>query len=314
MPAVRRGYGPTLIQRRVAARARYLRQRADLSLEEAARKLEMTRSALGRVETAETRITIHVALSMLDVYDIRDAGFLDLVREATQPGWWRAFGIRDRGYIGMETDASRARVMAPLRIPDLLHIEAYARGLIRAAHPQFGPRLWDNHLEALRVRQQRLTNAENPLRVVAVVAESVLHQPMGDAEVRVAQLRHLATVSAWDTVELRVVPTQREITLGVPCGFTLLECPAIVEDGQDTAPKPEVALFVDLPTGPAPVHDTAEIEDARVLFDRACSAALPPDESAVLVQRLADLAECAESHHLLGVVPALSSVAVSGGA
>lgn len=308
MPAVRKRFGPTLAQRRVAARARYLRQRAELSLEEAAGRLEMTRSALGRVETTETRINIHLAMSMMDVYDIRDEDFLDLVRQAVQPGWWRVFGIRDRGYVGMETDASRACVVAPLRIPDLLHVEAYGRRVIRAAHPEATRRLWDNHWEALRVRQQRLIDPRHPLRVVAVVAESVVRQPLGTTEVRVAQLRHLATVNTGGTVQLRVVPNQWEITLGMPCGYTLLECPALAETGHDAPDDTDTALFVDYPTGAAPVHDAAEIEDARVMFERACAAALSPDESTALVDRLADLAEGVDPDQPLITPPALVGI------
>lgn len=286
MATLKKRYAPTLVRRQAARQARILREQADMSLEEAARKLESTRSTLSRLETAETRLSVHLAISMLDVYNIRDDGFLDLVREAAQPGWWLAYGIRDRGYIGMETDALRACVVAPVDIPDLLHIDAYARLVVRAALPDSSRRVWDNHLAALNVRQRRLTHPDRPLRLVAVMAESVLHRPLGGAQVRSAQLRHLAEVASRGTVELRVVPGERENTLRMPCGYTLLDCP----DLDDANGTDHPMLYVDFPTGPAPVDDRAETDDARALFERTRSLALSAEESLAFVRELAGYA------------------------
>src|SRR5215468_8355530 len=75
---------PTLRQLRLARRLRALRDRAGLSLEEAARRLDKTRSTLGRIEQGKTRADVHLVRSMMDVYDVRDDTLIDLAREAAK--------------------------------------------------------------------------------------------------------------------------------------------------------------------------------------------------------------------------------------
>lgn len=61
-----------------------MRQQAGLTLEEAAARLDKTRSGLHRRETGYTKTDVHLARSMMDLYNIPDATLLDEIRKAAR--------------------------------------------------------------------------------------------------------------------------------------------------------------------------------------------------------------------------------------
>ena len=65
-------------------RLRELRKRAGLSLDEAARKLDKSRSALNRIETGQGAADFHLVRSMMDLYHQYDEGLITLAREAAK--------------------------------------------------------------------------------------------------------------------------------------------------------------------------------------------------------------------------------------
>ena len=96
---------PTFRRRRLARRIRQLREASGLTQEAAAAGLDMSTSALSRKETGEVATSVHEVRSMMDLYDVYDPDLLDLARAAKQRGWWRAYGIEDRKYPDLETEA-----------------------------------------------------------------------------------------------------------------------------------------------------------------------------------------------------------------
>jgi transcriptional regulator with XRE-family HTH domain len=171
----------------LARRLRQLRENAGLTLEEAAPRLDKTRSALGRIENGQTRADVHLIRSMMDLYDQRDDGLLDLAREAAQRGWWRAYGIEDLGYVDVETEANAVLEFSGLNIPGLLQTEAYAR-----AQLQVGSRLsqtrFERDVEVRAIRQQRLTNDNHSLELTAIIDEAALSREVGGRRVMAEQL------------------------------------------------------------------------------------------------------------------------------
>ncbi|MDR7302084.1 Scr1 family TA system antitoxin-like transcriptional regulator [Haloactinomyces albus] len=123
---------PTFRRRQLARRVRCLREQAGLTQERAAAELDMSTSALSRKETGEATTSVHEARSMMDLYDVHDPGLLDLARTASRKGWWRAYGIEDRGYVDLETEACTVRDFQVTNIPGLLQTESYARALLKS--------------------------------------------------------------------------------------------------------------------------------------------------------------------------------------
>ncbi|MET0234724.1 MAG: helix-turn-helix transcriptional regulator, partial [Kibdelosporangium sp.] len=92
----------TFLRRKLGAKLRRQREQAKLTLAQAAPKLDRTKSALHRMETGETKVDVHIVRTMMDLYDCYDENLLDETREAGKPPWYRAFGVKDKGYVDVE--------------------------------------------------------------------------------------------------------------------------------------------------------------------------------------------------------------------
>lgn len=266
---------PTFRRRKLARRLRQMREKAGLTLEDAARRLDKTRSALGRVETAQSRADVHLIRSMMDIYDHYDPDLVDLAREANRPGWWKKYNIDDRGYIGMETEASTVREVTLVNIPGLLQTEAYMRATFLA-----GPlpkAQVENHVKARLFRQRRLVDEEFPLELIAILDEAALRKNVGGREVMRAQLRHLVKVADLASVTLQVLPDAAGSHSSPNGAYIILNFP----EGDPSL------LYVAYVTGSLHIEKPEEVAQATLLFDQLRSEALSPRESVALIERLA---------------------------
>jgi hypothetical protein len=81
---------------------RELREHAGLSLEVAAPALDWSSSKLSRIENGRQGVDVHGVRTMMDIYGVGGPQWdelLDLTRSASTKGWWRAFGLDDKGYV-----------------------------------------------------------------------------------------------------------------------------------------------------------------------------------------------------------------------
>jgi hypothetical protein len=271
-----------MIRRRVLARQlKLLREQSGLTLEEAAPKLDFSVSKLSRIENAQVVIDVHWVKSMLDVYDVGGARWhelTELAREAQQPGWWRAYGLGNNSYIAFETEASRVQIFTLGYVPGLMQTADYARALMRAVPVRRTEEELDNEVAARLYRQRRLTSVDDPLEVVAVIDESVLHRPVGGPEVLHGQLEQIIVFAELDTVTLSVLPTSVGAHAGLASSFTIV--------GFGDLGEPDMA-HVEHTIGALILDKDEEVARAKVAFERLLSDALGPAESLALVQRLA---------------------------
>lgn len=248
-----------------------------MTLEVAAKALDMNRFTLARLESGANKMDVHIARSMMDVYDCYDSELLDEVRKAIPPGWWTKYGIRDRGYIDMETEASQVREFSVINVPGLLQTEEYTRSLLAA-----GPAAWTdeqlaNHVRARQVRQRRLVDVDFPLHYQAVIDEAVLHRQVGGQAVMAAQCAHIVARAQLPTVDLRVVPFGAGAHVGMDGAFIMLGFP----EGEDH----DIA-YIAYPTGAAHIERVSEVAEARMMFAHLRSQALPPEQSMLLIERV----------------------------
>lgn len=254
-----------------------MREDAGLSVEDAAIALDKHRNSLYRLEAGETKLDVHLARSMMDVYDHYDPTLLDQVREALRPGWWTDFGLRDMGYVDVETAASVVSELALVRIPGLLQTESYARAVLATGSLKRTKAELATQVEVRMIRQRRLTSEQDPLRLVALVDESALRQRIGGGEVMREQLDHLAMVAELDTVEFRVLPVDLGGHAGQRGAFTLLDFP----DREDPS-----LLYVSYATGALHIEDHEQVGRAKLLFNHLLERALGPEDSIALVERV----------------------------
>jgi hypothetical protein len=268
---------PTFQRRKLGAKLRRLREQAGHTLDEAAPMLDKTRSALQRVESGETKADVHLVRSMMDVYDCYDPGLLDEVREAVKPPWFRAFGLKNLGYVDVETEAARVCEFSVIVVPGLLQTRDYMRELFELG-PQQTQREVNNAVAVRSIRQRRLTDDDRPLHLRAVVDEAALYRRIGGPKVMREQLKYLVSMTSLPTVELQVIPLSVGTHHALDGAFILLDFP----DPED----PEL-LYVEYPTGSVHIEDLRKVREAKLVFDQLVTDALSPDDSAALIERVA---------------------------
>lgn len=271
---------PPFRRRRLGKRLRTLRERAGLSLDDAARKLEKSRTSLFRIETGENKADVHLIRSIMDIYDIYDPELLDRARDALKPSRFAAFGVADMGYVDVESDASRVCDYPSLNLPGLLQTEAYMRAMFERARRRRTTKQLENDVAVRLIRQQRLTNADSPLELVAIVDEAALRREVGGQPVMHAQLLHLVEMAGLPTVTLQVLPLKEGAHSAMDGAFTLLAFPEPDE--------PEL-LYHEYVTGALQIEDQREVREAKLVFDQLRSEALNPADSVALIEQLAIL-------------------------
>lgn len=236
----------------------------------------MSRSSLFRVESGETRASVHLARSMMDLYDRFDEGLLDAVRAAHRPSWFTAYGVQDLGYTDAETEADRVWDYPGMLLPGLLHTEAYVRALFAHVRRRRTAEQEDNDVAVRQIRQQRLTGGDHPLELVTLIDEAALTREIGGPEVLRDQLDHLIAMADLPTVTLHVLPQRTCPPNALEGGFTLLGFPEPDE--------PEL-LYHEYATGALHIEDEEEVREARLVFDSLRGEALNPADSVALIKR-----------------------------
>jgi transcriptional regulator with XRE-family HTH domain len=267
-------------RRRLGKRLRALRERAGLKLEEAARRLDLSRSSLFRLETGETRADVHVVRSMMDTYDIRDDSLIEAVRLARQDSWLTPYGLSDMGYVDVETEACGVSEYACQVLPGLLQTEAYFRALLERNRRKRTPRQLENEVSVRLIRKQRLTSDDEPLELVAIIDESVLRREIGGPGLMHAQLHHLIKMSELPTVTLKVLPLKAGAHSALDGAFILLRFPE---------PYDQDLLYQAYVTGALHIEDERELREARLVFKLLAKEALSEAESVAFIEQLATL-------------------------
>lgn len=263
------------LRRRLGRRLREIREGANLTLNEAAERLDKTRSALQRIETGATRADVHFIRSAMDIYDHYDETLVAEAREAMKPPWFRAYGIEDAGYVDVETYAASVKEFSGLMLPGLFHTEAYIRALFAHSRRRRTPEQLRNDIEVRLIRKERLTSEQDPLELSVIIDESALRREVGGPDVMQTQLRQLIEMADLPSVSLQVLPLKMHSALDG--GFTLLSF--------HDRDEPDL-LYVEYATGALHIEEDAEVRACRLKFDRLGVEALSPDDSIALIKRI----------------------------
>jgi transcriptional regulator with XRE-family HTH domain len=269
-----------MLQRRLGRTLGTLREEAGFTQEYAAQLMEWSDSKLSRVENGQTKADIHWVKSLLDIYDIggsRREEIEELARDALRPGWWKAYGTDDRGYVPLEDEAIAVSEYQVLLIPGLLQTEDYARvTFTRSGLPNH--RVSNN--VAVRMRRQERLTSDRPLRLNAIIEEDVLRRPGGDSALMRAQLDHLVEAAALPTVCLRILPRSVGIHAGSRYGtFIMLDF---------AEPEDPDLMYVEHCAGSVVLEKPDDVQAGKIVFTDLLTAALSEDNSRALIRRVND--------------------------
>jgi transcriptional regulator with XRE-family HTH domain len=277
-------------RRRLAAELRRLREQAGLTGDEAVIRLGWASSSkLSRIELGRTGLKPADLESLLDLYEVTGAHREDLTTLAEESRKAGAAQALNRGlpedhvaFAEDEAEAESIWIWEPQVIPGLLQVESYARARFQGWVTMFSLPAGevDRRIATRRLRQEVLARVP-PIRLTAVIDESVLHRRVGDVPTMYEQLKHVAAVSELPHIEVRIVPLSAEHLVGGG-PFNYLKFRQI-----HAVPRDDVVVLEHL-TGMQHIEGESDTHKYNVVFGSLLESALPQRESRELIKAVAD--------------------------
>ncbi|KAA9379176.1 helix-turn-helix domain-containing protein [Microbispora cellulosiformans] len=281
------GSGPAVLRITLGTQLRRLREAKGISRSEAGHLIRGSESKISRLELGRSPFKERDVADLLTLYGVTDAeeraAFLDLVKQANNPGWWHKYSdVLSpwlNAYLGLEAGASVIRSYESQAVPALLQTEDYARAYMRLAHPDASAWEINRRVEVRRERQRILTAAEKPT-LWTVIDEAAVRRPIGGPEVLRGQLRHLIEMGQRTNVSVQVLPYDAAAHALVGPPFTMLrfaepDLPDLVYLEQLNS-----ALYLD---------KREDVDLYTRVMETLCVEARPGRESVDLLRELHDL-------------------------
>jgi hypothetical protein len=136
----------------------------------------------------------------------------------------------------------------------------------------------DDHVKLRKERQSLLAQDDAP-DFAMIVSESALRRQVGGVDVMHAQLRHVARTAAHQVITLQVLPFDAATYTTSSFGFTLLRF------DQDAGSN---VVYLEDYTNAYYLDDQETTRVYSRLWNRLSAAALGPQESVRLIERIAD--------------------------
>lgn len=276
--------GPTLRRRRLAAELKKCREEAGLTQEHVSRHFEWHSAKVTRIENARVPVTPRDVNDLLTLYRVGDSEYRDalmtLARLARQRGWWTGYKdvMRPGNFVGMEADASSAKVWEPIVLPGLLQTEQYMRALMGSGRSHDPQHVIDRRVELRKTRQRRLSGP-SPLTLWAIIDESVIRRHVGGPEVMRGQWQRLVATAELPNVTLQILPFTAGEHAFLGGSIALLEFPDVAHLD---------VVYLEGLAGDYYEEQPAEVKRYRVEFERLSTLALSREESIGMIQRLLD--------------------------
>jgi len=274
---------PAISRHRLGTQLRQLRLARAMQIAEAAAEVGIAPSTLSRIETGKAPARSGYIRILLDLYQVTDPAhrhaLTSLATSGQHDDWHAAAGLvpaETLRYYGLESAAARIQAVATDVIPGLLQIPGYAAAAWHAACPGLTS---DDAAALAGLTEQRQKAFDNGAhRLHAVIDEAVLIRPVGSAEVTAAQLDHLARAATAARLTIQVLPLAVPWPVLIP-PFTILTFP-------DRA-VPATGCSVTTDGRTAFTARPAAVAALQAAFDLLAQAALPREESADVIGRLA---------------------------
>lgn len=275
-------HSPTVRGRRLMRELKRLREQANISPDEAASKLDFSKSKLYRIENGRSRVDADDLEDMLDLYDVRSPGrdaLIKLGRESRRRGWWTRYkDVFTGSYVALESEASVIRINAHL-VPGFLQTPDYAREVIRATGPWLDPADADRRVAARAARRDSLLSREDPSRIHVILDESVLCRQVGGPEAFAEQLRALAEAAERPNLTLQVLPFCAGAAPGMDGEFVILSFP----DPEDAPVAYTEGMY-----GDVYLESKEEVDRFETAWASLTNKALDPAASAALIRKAAE--------------------------
>ncbi len=203
----------------------------------------------------------------------RRARFIDLASQGRQAEWpaqnRALLSAATRQRIGLETAATRLICYSPHTIPDLLQTPDYAAAVSHATQPSLHPRQ-TAELAAITTRRQAILH-EHSRSFRFILDESALRRAIVPAPAMTAQLRQLALLAGTPNITIQAAP--------------LSPAPPVLLPAFDLVTIPGQPHHIGIRQGNVTTRP-AELRELSLAFTALARAALTPDETVSLINRL----------------------------
>ncbi len=279
-------------RRRLAARLRALRRRADLDQHPLAERLQ---ALLGPEDIAAGKSWSQARVSRIElgqsVPQVRDVALwaaasgatpaeteelIDLagevVREVVELRRMTRQGLArtQHDIARLEAAATAIRNYSLSLIPGLLQTADVARRLLEALFPAGRPDI----PEAVQARLERQRVIYDPGKEIEFVLAEAALRPVGPAPTMRHQLATIAAIASLPNVSLGVIPQARELPVWHWHGFDIFETPD------------ETLVYVETLTAGLAVTDPEDVQAYRGALARLREAAIYGDDAQALMRRL----------------------------
>lgn len=285
LPPQLRSGSPGLFRRVVGLSLLSWRRELDVPQRDAAERIGRTTQQISLIECGD-RLPAVADLEILLGFYGKDEN-TPFMRELVEAGkkaksWWTALsGVVPKwfdAFLALESGATDILSFDPVHVPGLLQTSEYAEAVLHG-NPDFTEDQVRQAVELRLSRQRILDREEEPVRIWAVLDESVLHRTRGGPEVMRAQLDHLLTMSKRPGVDVQVLPSCVPTPYLDAGAFVVMRLPSVVENAFDVAylePLPG-AKFVDKPEDVLPYQE---------VMDRLRALAADPDRSRAIIRKV----------------------------
>ncbi|MFI9508543.1 helix-turn-helix domain-containing protein [Nocardia sp. NPDC052566] len=202
--------GPTVLRIALGGQLRKLREKKGITREAAGDAIRGSHAKISRLELGRTGFKERDIRDLLTLYGVVEAdereSFLELARQANEPGWWHRysdllpswFGT----YLGLEQAASKIRTYEAHLVPGLLQTPDYARAVVSLGYEDADT----DRRVAMRQKRQEILFRTDPPIIWAVIDEAALHRHVGGPRVHKDQLEQLIKFAELPHVTIQVLP------------------------------------------------------------------------------------------------------------
>lgn len=222
------------LRRRIGRELRTLRDAAPdrlgrkITTSDAAQELGCTQPKITSIELGKHRLQWRDVRDLLLFYEASENETNRLVswaKRSSEPIWWEPFAevVEDwfADLVGGEGEAEREVTYEHGLIPGLLQTKEYATAMTAASRTVSDDQR--DLVVALRLERQYRLVEEEPLELVAVIEESVMHRPVGSSSVMAGQLEYLLDAGDQDNITVQILPTAVGPHVAINGAFILLE-------------------------------------------------------------------------------------------
>ncbi|MGX1222202.1 helix-turn-helix domain-containing protein [Streptomyces ambofaciens] len=272
----------TTRRRQLGATLRKLRAHAGMTLEEAGGLVGVSKATVSRYETQAGPVKWIVVDALCREYGASDAereAVVRLAKDAKQQGWWNSFADSIPESMNLlltlEDEAVRENHFSCVYVPGLLQTRAYSTALQRANEVPLSPDEIERLVD-IRMKRQEILTRPQPLRLWAIIDESVIRRVVGSPHTMKEQLDRLLAANDLPHTRLQVLPFAKGAHAAALGSFVMI---GGVEPALDV-------VYVDFHTGSLFLEKDEELERYRLAFEYLRAQALDMEASSALIHRV----------------------------